>query len=526
MTLLFEITLEGGLLITPRVTLHQYVKSSYSVRWRLLRVEKERLLSLLIENPFTGYTELDNDQPHYLSAFAEAKIISLTQNKPTEIDKYLRNIIGKKNITNYQMTTFSLVFFAALGIVQLSVPTECIDSCLSDDIKKHLGLEKTNTDAKLNRYHNLIMQILSNTKHCTNTFQILKTITINDKIENKVITLTLLVLDIAIKYYNDLYSVIPINHNSFKSFLQNYPEIENNLSPILPTSYIFGLDIKWSNPNIFRFQQSKPKQKRLDKNKKRKILKHNFSEEITSNLASCTEFYSDNDSIQPYFFTGSAIEITKMILLSLAYKLEIDDHYKCIGLIYEIDQASSATCHIPGLLEINSTEGNILNSARIMSIVYFSALALVQLSVPLSHQKTLRNNQDMGKNQVKIATDNLSYILKENKYMKFIYPFLQKFKKIKISDLGLNMIRPIIFMTIIKYKDENKLDFLKINIMKSLKSIKNSIEGYTYKYPLIWDNIKAVTPNEIRNLARVNPKKTNNMYEEESSLNDIFNLGR
>ena len=138
-----------------------------------------------------------------------------------------------------------------------------------------------------------------------------------------------------------------------------------------------------------------------------------------------------------------------------------------------------------------------LNAARIITILYFQTLSIVQVSVP-------ENCQAM-KTQEKIYTGNerekiISYtltsiqtILAQNRFAKIAYEYFKSLKEPYVSPIASNIIKPIILMSLIKLKVKNKLEFTNMNLKKSLNSIKNKIGEILGHYPNLLVNISELT---------------------------------
>jgi hypothetical protein len=474
MNLPFEIY-NSNLIIHPSQKIEKLLNYGFSINWKIIRTKENKYGSLVIFKPYDGYYKIDNKrQPHYISMFAEAKIVSVTQNNPIQMDKLLKQIF-EVEIHNTYIPVITLAFYASLGIVHLSVPSSNIDSCLSAEFKRMLGLNSTEIGNKIKRYNLLLQQLLSNNKIASIITNYTNRLSLRHKGS---IDLALIVLKLAIIKYSQIkYNTDKLVY-SLRQYKDLYPFIEYNIENIIEF-------LCFKRDSIFSKQGLGTLEKTVEIS-------------IQTKLRLCEPFYSDSENNSINYFYDSAILIVDALLASLLNRLSIDEHFNVIGLIYEIDRSSAFSYHIDGITELENGNSNSYNSARIMAITYFSTFAIIQGSIDKHRQKSCSFTQVEEKNHALASTSYLSYILSKTYYANFIYNFVKKFKVKRSSDIAANLIRPIIFMTIIKFRNINMLDISNINISKSLKSIKNKLDEYQDDYPLLWHNIQPLTPDEIK----------------------------
>ena len=444
----------GNMLLVPRNRLEIFLKSDFNVSWRLIRNPiNTKIFCLKLYLDINGYLSLsDNKQPHYLSSYVEAKIIDITQNKALTEDINLQKL---KIPTKTHRATIYLVFYAALGIVQLSVPNTCIDSCLSDALKSDINLSIHDIDNKVYNYHILLRQILSIKKFAA---------AVNIALKRKfykltnIEFLTINTIKFALARYGKFnldYLQLTFNFDQYKI---NYPKLLDNLSFIMPSS---------------------------------KIIKLPYENNLKLGL--CAPFYAPDNIKQPCFIAGSASAIAHALSMSLTNGLSLEDHYMCIALVHQLDQEEHEVYYIDGISDYVMADNNTLNSSRIIAISYFSALALIQGAVPVESQKTHITIQGLAKS---IFTDAILYLSREVAYADLIYRFVRSLKFKKVSDIALNLIRPILSMALIKQRDFNLVDFSKISIQKTLASIKKNLQSD--HYPYLWEHLSPLMPDEIK----------------------------
>lgn len=446
----------GNLLIIPKSPLYILLKSNFNVSWKLTRNSiNPKIFSLKLYLDINGYlSRSDNEQPHYLSSYVEAKIIDITQNKYLTEDANLQKL---KIPTKTHRATIYLVFYAALGIVQLSVPNTCIDSCLSEALKSNIGLSAHDIDNKIYNYHILLQQILSIKKFAA---------IVNLAFKRKFYQLTdleLLTVN-TIKFALARYGKFNLDYLqltfSFDHYKIKYPKLLDNLRFIMPSGNIT-----------------------------KQIYETNLK------LALCAPFYTPYDIKQPCFISGSASTIAHALSMSLSHTLSLDDHFMCIGLVHQLDQEEQTVYYIDGISDYIMSDKNTLNSSRIIAIAYFSTLALIQGTVPCEAQKEHTTIKGLDKI---VFTDAILYLLGQASYADLIYQFVKSLKFKKVSDIALNLIKPILSMALIKQHNLNLIDFSKISIKKTLYSIKKILDSQSDHYPYLWEHLSPLTPDEIR----------------------------